>query len=73
MPFFTEKRKETHTEPEQLYVQNTLHWKNPEKYQFPIEWYADKEKYHESQYPIDLQSCYDAGTRFAHRLKKISM
>ena len=45
---------------------------NPEKYQFPIKWYEDKEKYHESQYPIDLQSCYDAGTRFAHRLKKIS-
>ena len=61
-------RNEFHTEPEQIYVQNTLHWKNPEKFLFPPEQYEDKAKYREAQYPADLQTCYDAGVRFARRV-----
>ena len=63
-------RNEFLTEPDQIYVQNTLHWKNPEKYQFPLEQYEDKAKYRESQYPADLKACYDAGIRFAARVTK---
>ena len=65
-------RNQFHTEPDQLYIHNTLHWKKPEKYLFPLDQYEDKAQYHESQYPVDLQSCYDAGVRFAGKVKAVA-
>ena len=61
-------RTQFKTEPEQLYIGNTLHWKNPEKYNFPMEWYTDKSKYRETHQPIDLKKCYDAGVHFAEKI-----
>lgn len=61
-------RNEFKTEPEELYVCNTLHWKNPERYNFPMEWYEDKVDNHEKHFPIDLQATYDAGVRMAQRI-----
>ena len=58
------------TEPEQVFAYNTLHWKNPEKYHFPEEWYAEKVKYHNAHFQNDLQSAHEAGIRFADRVKQ---
>ncbi|MBR1851796.1 MAG: flavodoxin family protein [Lachnospiraceae bacterium] len=64
-------RNEFHTEPEELYVYNTLHWKNPEKYNFPMEWYEDKYANRQSNFAHDLQCAFETGKRFAHKLSKV--
>lgn len=61
-------RNQFKTEPEQLYVCNTLHWKNPEKYKFPMDWYIDKSEYHDEHFSSALQSCYDAGVKLANKI-----
>jgi hypothetical protein len=58
------------TEPEQLYIYNTLHWENPEKYQFPMEQYTDKAETRKINNSADRQSCYDAGVRFAEKVRQ---
>ena len=61
-------RQEFKTEPEQLYVYNTLHWRNPERYSFPMEWYEQKQRRHDEQFPQDLRAAKEAGVRFAQKV-----
>lgn len=63
-------RNQFKTEPEQIYVCNTLHWKNPDRYKFPMEWFTDKTQYHDEQYPSDLQTCHDAGVELANKIRR---
>ena len=65
---FDDQGNQFKTEPEQLYVCNTLHWKNPERYKFPMDWYTDKSKYHDEQYSSDRRSCHAAGVRLANKV-----
>ena len=59
------------TEPEELFVYNTLHWKDPDKYRYPVEWYEEKLSYQEEHFSQDLQMAYDAGVRFAEKVKAV--
>jgi putative NADPH-quinone reductase len=61
------------TEPEQIYIYNTLHWKNPEKYQFPMEQYTDKVESRKINKSADWQSCHDAGVRLAKKISQEAM
>jgi multimeric flavodoxin WrbA len=63
-------RNQFKTEPEQLYVCNTLHWKNPEKYKFPMDQYTDKVENRKINNSADRQSCHDAGVRFAEKVSQ---
>jgi multimeric flavodoxin WrbA len=63
-------RNQFKTEPEQLYIYNTLHWKNPEKYKFTMDSYMDKTKNRELNNSANRQSCHDAGVRFAKRVSQ---
>jgi multimeric flavodoxin WrbA len=61
-------RNQFKTEPEQLYIYNTLHWENPEKYNFSMDRYTDKVKNRELNNSADQQACHDAGARFAEKV-----
>ena len=59
-----------HTEPDEVDAYFTLHWQHPEDYNWPMELYDRKVEYKEKQWPVDLQNCYDAGVRFAGRVRE---
>lgn len=56
-----------HTEPEEVFSFQTLHWEHPERYRFSEELYQERKERHDAQFPVDLQNAFEAGRRFANR------
>ena len=58
-----------HTEAEEVFSFQTLHWEHPERYRFSEELYQERKERHDKQFPLDLQNAFEAGVRMGKRMK----
>lgn len=61
-----------HSEPEEVFSFQTLHWERPEKYRFPETLYEQRKQRHGEQFPLDLQNALEAGKRLGEKAKEAS-
>ena len=59
-----------HTRPEVIYAFEPLHWKHPERYQFPTELYEKRSQTHETQFSTELENARAAGKRMAEKIDR---
>jgi len=61
-------RNAFNAEPEVVYAFQTLHWKDPERFVFPREFYEERKRIHDTRFANDQQSAREAGRRLAERI-----
>ena len=57
---------------DEVFAFQTLQWKNNELYKFDDDFYRERVKIHEAQWPHDLEAAFVAGRRLAKRVQAIS-
>ena len=59
------------TQPETVYAFETLHWKNPERYKMPMEFYEQRARIEREQFGSELEEARVAGTRMAEKIQNL--